>query len=103
MHLYHLVVDAGEACYLPILTEDWRASGPCVLLACLCNKEEETLDHLFFECDVAEEVWMKVTKWCGFQRQAMKWSMGKEWLLSQCKTNSGVQRIYKCMLTILVY
>lgn len=30
----------------------------------LCGKEEETIDHLFFECDLTTIVWKKVLEFC---------------------------------------
>lgn len=47
-------------------------------VCCLCNKNDEILDHLFFGCDVAKEVWREVTAWCGLQRPTVKWSLEKE-------------------------
>lgn len=70
---------------------------------CLCGESEETMEHLFFECKFSKEVWSQVTTWCGFRRGAMQWSAEKVFLYSQCTTNNISQRLYRCMVTVLVY
>lgn len=70
---------------------------------CLCDKEDETLDHLFFECDVAHDIWRGIREWVGIQRQLSKWQEEKEFLLTQCTTNSGKHRFYRYSVTMLVY
>lgn len=70
---------------------------------CLCGEGEETMDHMFFECHFVQEVWTQVTTWCGISRPAVKWEVEKVYLFSQCTTNSGKQRLYRCIITILIY
>lgn len=69
----------------------------------MCNRQKESLDHLFFMCDVAVAVWTAVTQWCGIQRGPHRWSDEREFLLSQCTTNSGKQRLYRSVVTVVVY
>lgn len=70
---------------------------------CLCGNADETLDHMFFDCDVARAIWSGVTEWCGIRRQPVHWSLEKDFLVTQCTTNSGKQRLYICAITVLVY
>lgn len=35
----------------------------------ICEQENETLEHLFFECIVARDVWNGVSRWCGIDRE----------------------------------
>lgn len=74
-----------------------------VPVCCLCEQENETLEHLFFECMVARDVWNGVSRWCGIDRQVGDWNVEKEFLVTQCTTNSGKQRIYRCVVSIVIY
>lgn len=58
-------------------------------VCCFCSKEEEIVDHLFFECELSREVWRMVIAYCGINRPARKWSEEKALLLAHCTTNSG--------------
>lgn len=70
---------------------------------CLCNQAMETVEHLFFECAVSGEVWRVVTRWCRIQEDAVGWGRARERLVVRCTTNSGMQRLYRCVATVLVY
>lgn len=69
----------------------------------MCGKTDETLDHLFFECDFSQAVWIDVMRWCGIMRMSGKWSTERDFLISQCTNNNGRQRLYRCAMAILVY
>lgn len=70
---------------------------------CLCGAEEETLDHLFFQCSFVSSVWREVAGSFGVRRGAGSWHEERNYLLTQCTTNSGYQRGYRCMIAVLVY
>lgn len=72
-------------------------------ICCFCERSEENLDHLFFECEYVDRVWRDVAAWCGIRRQAEKWELEKRYLISQCTNNNMQQRLYRCMMTIVVY
>lgn len=72
-------------------------------VCCFCKVVMETKEHMFFQCEIPAAIWKGVMEWCGFQEQAMVWSMGRERLLAHCTTNSGSQRLYRCAVTVLVY
>lgn len=72
-------------------------------VCCLCKKKEELVDHLFFECEFAAAVWIGVARWCGINRVPKVWRVEKEFLIAQCTSNSGKQRAYRCMVSVLVY
>lgn len=72
-------------------------------ICCLCGMEEEKIDHLFFDCEMVRKVWKGVTEWCRVNMPAVKWEMEKDFLISQCRTNCGKQRLYRCMVTVLTY
>lgn len=62
-------------------------------ICCLCEKAEESLDHLFFECEFAGRVWKGVAEWRGVDRQARRWEVKKLVILSKCTNNNGGQRL----------
>lgn len=70
---------------------------------CLYSRAIEILDHLFFDCEFAAAVWKGVTEWCGIQRCPAKWCVERDFLITQCTTNSGKQRLYRYVFTVLVY
>lgn len=70
---------------------------------CLCKKEQETVDHLFFQCDVAAAIWRDVMDWGGIARPAGEWSQEYAFLVTQCTNNNGRQKLYCCIVAILIY
>lgn len=56
---------------------------PVPSTACsLCSLEEETIEHLFYECSAAKEIWNWLSNWCGV-------NLGNH--------NSLVSLIYNCL------
>ncbi|XP_075100086.1 uncharacterized protein LOC142176401 [Nicotiana tabacum] len=39
----------------------------------LCQRSNEIVQHLFFECDVAWEIWQKLLQWEGIMRRKKQW------------------------------
>lgn len=70
---------------------------------CFCGEDEETMDHLFFDCRFSKEVWTQVASWCGIRRVAMRWDVERIFLISQCSTNNITQRFYRCIVSVLIY
>lgn len=71
---------------------------------CLCGKAKETIDHLYFSCELTSAVWTKVMQWCGIRGQALEWEREQVVLLRHCTTNNiGKQTLYRCVTTIMVY
>lgn len=54
----------------------------------LCGVENETLDHLFFDCRVSRRVWKDVMQWCQIERQPTQWGTEREYLRSQVPTTT---------------
>lgn len=69
----------------------------------LCDRETETLEHLFFRCEFAAAVWNGVWEWCGFHQTPHGWDEEQRVLIVHCSSNNGRQRLYRCVLTVLVY
>lgn len=72
-------------------------------MCCLCGNEVETMDHLFFGCEFSSEVWTGVAAYAGISRRPVKWTDERPFLVTQCSTNSGKQRLYRCFISVVVY
>lgn len=70
---------------------------------CFCNREEETMDHLFFDCEFWRDVWRKVAAVCGVCRGTEPWHEGRRQLVAHCTNNSGKQKTYRCMVAVMIY
>lgn len=69
----------------------------------LCEGAVEMLDHLFFRCTLAAKVWKEVWEWCGVNQVAGGWDEEREVLIANSSSNSGKQRLYRCVVTVMVY
>lgn len=72
-------------------------------ICCFCGDSEETLKHMFFACGVIQQIWREVALWCGVDRVAGSWEEEKQFLFSQCTTNSVKQRLYQSLVSVVVY
>lgn len=72
-------------------------------LCCFCGEVMETEDHLFFQCIFSAGIWEAVMEWCGLRREAVSWSAEKRVLLSHCTNNNCHQRLYRCVLVVMIY
>lgn len=70
---------------------------------CLCDVEEETLDHLFFQCEFSGGVWKEVVEWGGISRLPHDWSEERRIMITQYRSSTRKQSMYRCMLTVIVY
>ncbi|XP_058727130.1 uncharacterized protein LOC131598561 [Vicia villosa] len=51
---------------------------------CFCI-ENESIDHLFFQCSFANSVWGEILTWMGYDRKPEKWSNEKVWIIAKTK------------------
>lgn len=72
------------------------------LNCCLCERGIENVDHLFFGCQFAAEIWNKLANWCGVKRKAKVWRLEQGYLLTQCKAQTGSQKLYRLLVTVVV-
>ncbi|GJX51240.1 cytokinin dehydrogenase 3-like protein [Tanacetum coccineum] len=48
-----------------------------------CNANVESANHVFFECDIATDMWKLVFRWCGIPLfQASSWDSFNDWIIS---------------------
>lgn len=53
-----------------LIKQGMQSSPICIL----CEQEQETTQHLFFECNIAARIWQKLLTWQGVSRVVMGWS-----------------------------
>lgn len=70
---------------------------------CLCRQKDESVEHLFFECEFSGEVWERLTAWCRIDRGRKPWEEEKSHLMLQCRTKNGKQSMYRCVLSVAIY
>ncbi|XP_019260266.1 PREDICTED: uncharacterized protein LOC109238290 [Nicotiana attenuata] len=70
---------------------------------CLCNSEEQTIDHLFFKCTYSSRVWTAMLQWQGIQRQPMMWANELEWAGKYYRGRSTIAELYKLVLAGTLY
>ncbi|XP_060182493.1 uncharacterized protein LOC132612187 [Lycium barbarum] len=69
----------------------------------LCDGNDESINHLFFECAYVAGVWNKLLVWQGIHRQAMTWNHELTWACSHIKGRRPGEEIYKMELAGCVY
>lgn len=75
----------------------------CSMQCCLCSTGIETVSHFFFECEYSAAVWGVVLQWLGISRRPQKWEDELMIVVSQFRSNSGMQQIYRMALSTSVY
>lgn len=65
MHIYNLAAITSSLATCGNLL---KIRVHCDHVCSLCNKENETIEHIFFLCDFSTEVWSAILLWMGFKR-----------------------------------
>ncbi|GFS39653.1 hypothetical protein Acr_00g0064160 [Actinidia rufa] len=60
----------------------------------LCNSPVESLNHLFFQCPVANQVWVEIKSWLGFSRALTTLKAAAKWIIKEAR-GTGVQAVAK--------
>ncbi|XP_071687760.1 uncharacterized protein [Rutidosis leptorrhynchoides] len=98
----YMVKDAREYCILV----RWNLSAKGIDIDSIvypnCNNGVETRDHLFFDCDVARDLWLRIRIWlgCGLPHFS-SWDLFVVWLEGVRLTVSSKNRIIAVMVTSL--
>ncbi|XP_060202235.1 uncharacterized protein LOC132630693 [Lycium barbarum] len=69
----------------------------------LCEKEQENIDHLFFQCDISCYIWAQVLRWQGINILPLKWAEELQWCMSRCNGKNSSATIFKISLAAAVY
>ncbi|GFY96554.1 2-oxoglutarate (2OG) and Fe(II)-dependent oxygenase superfamily protein [Actinidia rufa] len=60
----------------------------------LCKTSFESLNHLFFQCPVANQVWVEIKSWLGFSRALTTLKAAAKWIIKEAR-GTGVQAVAK--------
>ena len=70
----------------------------------LCNREEETHDHLFFQCTYAKAVWNTLSTHSTIQWPTVQWLQLLQWASSTLRGNGNINSIIaKLILAVAIY
>ncbi|XP_060182984.1 uncharacterized protein LOC132612931 [Lycium barbarum] len=69
----------------------------------LCERVDEDINHLLFECSFSATMWEKVLAWQGIQRIAMPWQQEVFWAICHAKGRTGRAEVYRMALASSVY
>jgi hypothetical protein len=69
---------------------------------CFCN-QEETLNHLFFSCNVMRYVWQKVLQWLHVDHTPLEWTDELIWLTRQSKKKGWKAQLLKVAAAETIY
>ncbi|XP_075096316.1 uncharacterized protein LOC142174423 [Nicotiana tabacum] len=69
----------------------------------LCNKENKTMQHIFFKCEFTGKIWNGLLRWQGIQRSHHNWKEDITWMVKITKGKSARAAIYRMTLAAAVY
>lgn len=61
----------------------------------LCGVDEENMDHLFFSCSFANELWSGIMNLCGLRRRVGDWSYEVNWAMKYINGKSLLNMILR--------
>nr|XP_016456151.1 PREDICTED: uncharacterized protein LOC107780147 [Nicotiana tabacum] len=53
-----------------------------------CNKQEETFQHLYFDCCITKSLWSRICCWMGSPRQILDWENELKWICSKARSHA---------------
>ncbi|XP_058771937.1 uncharacterized protein LOC131645486 [Vicia villosa] len=69
---------------------------------CFCA-EEESINHLFFECNTMKRIWMNVLNWLQVRRTPHNWHIERQWLTQQAKGKGPRAQMIKMAAAETIY
>ncbi|XP_019252743.1 PREDICTED: uncharacterized protein LOC109231537 [Nicotiana attenuata] len=72
-------------------------------LCTMCHRSNETVQHLFFDCDYSKEIWQKLLHWQGVMRRGKQWKEEVQWAEKKAAGKSAGAEIYRMVLAAAVY
>ncbi|XP_009759295.2 uncharacterized protein [Nicotiana sylvestris] len=69
----------------------------------LCNKENETMQHIFFKCEITGKVWNGLLRLQGIQRSHKNWQDEITWMEKMAKGKSARAAICRITLAVAIY
>ncbi|XP_058777120.1 uncharacterized protein LOC131651476 [Vicia villosa] len=69
---------------------------------CFCHNQE-TIQHLLFECHKSKAVWKEVLDWLQIQHEPLSWDAELAWITQICKRRKWRGRILVCAVAETIY
>ncbi|GFZ00972.1 hypothetical protein Acr_14g0006070 [Actinidia rufa] len=86
-----------------LLTRD-KLQGHIEDLICpLCMAADESIDHLFFQCNVGKQVWSQIKNWIGFLRAMTTLKIVVKWMIKEATGTRIQSKAKKIGLACTVY
>ncbi|KAH0780943.1 hypothetical protein KY290_000541 [Solanum tuberosum] len=88
-----------------LLTRDRLVAWGCVeeVMCVLCEADNESHNHLFFQCMFTTQVWQKILHWLNIQREARRWDDEVLWANTHCKGKQARAKVYMMAVATSVY
>ena len=61
----------------------------------LCKQEQETRNHLFFECSFSKAIWKFILSLCGLRRDVLDWNYELKWATQKLKGKSLISTLLR--------
>ncbi|XP_019242001.1 PREDICTED: uncharacterized protein LOC109229805 [Nicotiana attenuata] len=71
-------------------------------LCTMCHMNNETVQHLFFDCDYSNEIWQKLLSWKGVMRRKKQWKEEVQWAEKNAAGKNAGAEIYRMVLAAAV-
>ncbi|CAK8536608.1 unnamed protein product [Lathyrus sativus] len=69
----------------------------------LCHAEEETMNHLFFSCQVTSHIWKEVLDWFNISHDPQPWDVEMIWLTKLTKGKGWKAEILRMLAAETIY
>lgn len=69
----------------------------------LCQRMNEELEHLFFQCSYTAEVWSSILAWQGINRGTLNWTGEVHWAIKYMKGRGRTALVYKLAMASSLY
>ncbi|CAK8569610.1 unnamed protein product [Lathyrus sativus] len=67
-----------------------------------CNNEE-TIDHLFFQCPPFQSYWQEILGWVGIHHTPCEWREELHWIITQCKGKDWRKGLLRSAIAETIY
>ncbi|XP_058754588.1 uncharacterized protein LOC131627751 [Vicia villosa] len=72
-------------------------------LRCAFCPEQETINHIFFECRWTRSVWTQMLVWLGYHHVPGNWQYEKQWITMETNKKGWRRQLLKAATTELMY
>ncbi|GFY91271.1 hypothetical protein Acr_07g0014670 [Actinidia rufa] len=69
----------------------------------LCSFEAESIDHLFFYCQVGNQIWTEIKSWLGISRAMTTLKSAVKWMIKEARGTGLPAKIKKISLACTIY